>query len=67
MALYLLPTPRNAHIERAPKTLAQLRFATEVVLAMPAPNPASILGKAERFTNWKTLQVENIKGAMRWM
>ncbi len=67
MALYLLPPPRTAYVERAPKALAKLRFATEVVLAIPAPNPANILGKAARFTKWKALRVESIKGVMRWM
>lgn len=67
MALYLLPTPRNECVKRAPKMKAKSRFATDDALSLRAPNPASILPKADRFTKWKASQVQSIKGVMRWM
>lgn len=67
MALYLLPTPRNGCVKRAPKMKAKLRLSTQDALSMPAPSPASILPKADRFTKWKASQVQSIKGVMRWM
>ena len=66
MALYFLPQIKDRYIERPSKTLAKSRFATEDVLAMPESNTASNLGMATRFTRWKALQVESVKGVMRW-
>ncbi len=65
MALYLLPTQNNGHVERPSRTLAILGSAAEDVLAIPEPHTASDLGRTESFTEWKALQVERIKGVMR--
>ncbi|MDI1253313.1 hypothetical protein [Thermomonas sp.] len=66
MAIYLLPTPKNGYVERPSRVIAASGISTED-LAMPEPNTANDVGKAERFTRWKALQVESIKGVMRWV
>jgi hypothetical protein len=66
MAIYLLPTPRNGDVACPSRAIAASGISTKD-LAMPELHAAINLGKAERFTKWKALQLKGIKGVMRWM
>ena len=67
MALYFLPQIKDRHVARPSKALAKSGFATENFLTIPELNTASNSGAATRFTRWKALHVESIKGVIRLM
>ncbi len=66
MAIYLLPSPKNGHVERPLRKVATSSISKEY-LPMPELRAASDVRPGKRLANWKARQVKYFKGVMRWV